>query len=304
MSTAINQEAGHILPSTVTEIIDEIARFTDLPRPEIERRVRRAFDCPGANVREAAEQLGVTPHRFDDRMIRLYEQSDAYIFDSMVFWGRDERRSWSDCAVERIERYRGVRDLPARDVRVLAYGDGPGSDSLLLASRGYRVDYFDVPGSRTFAFALERFRRHGFLGNEIEVREHVEADGPGEPAAYDVVVCFEVLEHLTDPSAAIALIARALKAGGIALITEDFGNTGADFPTHLASNNRFAGRTPFMFLRQGLRLTWYRDDPLFKPMEYQKAEVRRLRDAVRLLATPPVARKLVVRQGRWLVGLQ
>jgi SAM-dependent methyltransferase len=160
-------------------------------------------------------------------------------------------------------------------------GDGAGNDSLVFAQAGFSINYFDVPGSQTYAFATKRFAAAGLLGDRITLIVDYRSDISG---VYDVVVSFEVLEHLPDLLAAIRDIRTLLKGGGIALITEGFGALDQRYPTHLASNERFSGRTQFLFLDQRLVLSWYSRDPLFKPMEFVKAETVSRRDRLRLWA--------------------
>jgi hypothetical protein len=59
---------------------------------------------------------------------------------------------------------------------------------------------------------------------------------------------------------------------------------GPPYPTHLARNERFSGRTPFLFVERGLALSWYSRDPLFKPIEFVKPAAISHLDRLRLLA--------------------
>jgi 2-polyprenyl-3-methyl-5-hydroxy-6-metoxy-1,4-benzoquinol methylase len=156
---------------------------------------------------------------------------------------------------------------PYHDICILIFGDGTGNDSLYLASHGFRVDYFDVPGSKTFEFAIKRFDAYGFLGHSIRTLPDYESCLNQE---YDIVISFEVLEHLPDPITTIRDISSVLKNGGIALITEDFGDITARLPTHLRDNAKYSGQTSFLFLRHNMLLSWYSQQTLFKPMEFKK----------------------------------
>jgi SAM-dependent methyltransferase len=96
-------------------------------------------------------------------------------------------------------------------VRLLDVGVGRGRTRRYLAPLG----------------ALDRIEFHGVdLAPDLDVRCHeaaawklVRADVakplPYRDAAFDVVVCEQVLEHVDDPRAALVEIARVLRAGGL-----------------------------------------------------------------------------------------
>jgi SAM-dependent methyltransferase len=267
------------LPVTFHEVVDEIVRFTDLPRAEVEQRVWMQALEPGWNVLRDVRRFDVTPFQFDGNMGRLYAEGDGFIFDSLVFWARPARRLWIQHAVDRIRLHARHLGVPAADLAILMFGDGPGNDSLFLADRGLTVDYHEVAGSRTYEFAVRRFRHYGFLGRHIRPIDDYRACLHGQ---YDVVLSFEVLEHLPEPLVAVQEIGAALKQGGIAIITEDFGDLAGYLPTHLKSSARYLGAAPFLFLHNHMVLTWYSRDELFKPYEFVKVATVGAGDWIRL----------------------
>ena len=257
------------LPMSFGEIVHEIVSFTDLSREEVEQRVWMQALEPGSNVLEDVLRFGVTPHEHDENMDRLYRDGNGFIFETMVFWAKPMRNPWTHDALHRIRLYAERIGRSAGEVEILVLGDGAGNDSLFLAAHGYRVHYFDVPGSKTYDFAMRRFDHYGLLGGAI----HPMADYAScLQREYDVVVCFEVLEHLPEPLQVIREIGTMLRPQGIALITDDFGDLSPHLPTHLRASAHLEGRTPFLFLAHGMVLTWYGRALLFKPMEFEKVE--------------------------------
>ena len=269
------------LPLTYSQVVDEIVALTDIPRAEVEHRVWQEALQIGWNVARDVQTFDVHPHRYDANMERLYREGDGFIFESLVHWARSRRQKWIEQTLERIRRFARQEGVAPERLSILALGDGAGSDSLYLAFNGCAVDYFDVPGSRTFEFALRRFDRYGVLNTRINVLPDDPLRGARQ---YDLLVSFEVLEHLPHPPTAAGDIARVLRPGGLALITESFSAVNDQFPTHLATNARYEGQTPFLFLRHGMALSWYSLDPLFKPMEFCKENGHGRAGSMRLLS--------------------
>jgi SAM-dependent methyltransferase len=279
-------------PLAFDDIVHEIVQFAGLPLEDARHRVWMQALEPGWNVVQDVRRFGVTPFIYNDCMRQLYREGDGFIFDSLVFWARPSRRLWIEHSLRRIDRYAARAGVPPETLKILMLGDGPGNDSLFLAAHGLRVDYFEVPGSRTYEFAVRRFEHHDVLGSAITP---VDDRQLRESACYDVVVCFEVLEHLPDPVRAVRDIRTLLKLGGIALITEDFGDIFAYLPTHLKSSAGLLGKTPFLFLNHQMALSWYSQDDLFKPYEFVRVQKVSARDVAQLLADPHVRARFLWR---------
>jgi len=103
-----------------------------------------------------------------------------------------------------------VRAAPRR-VRLLDVGVGRGRTRRYLAPLGVadRVDFHGVD----LASDLDA-RCHERSAWKL-VRADVARPLPYRDAAFDVVVCEQVLEHVDDPRAALVEIARVLRAGGL-----------------------------------------------------------------------------------------
>jgi SAM-dependent methyltransferase len=279
------------LPISYEAIVDEICRFTQIPAAEVARRVWREALELGWNVGRDAEAFGVTPHCYDERMEALYREGMGFIFETMVFWAKPNRQEWSYQALGRLRRYSIAMGPEAAELSLLLLGDGVGNDAIFFARNGFKVDYFDVPGSKTYDFAVKRFEHYELLNQSVRLISDYDSCFEKQ---YDAVLSFEVLEHLPDPRAAIADIGKLLKPGGIALITESFGLTPAHLPTHLRCNVCLDGRSPFIFHECGMELSWYSRTPLFRPMEFVRVKKKRPLGSARLLINGEVI--------KWAVG--
>ena len=94
---------------------------------------------------------------------------------------------------------------------VLDVGCGGGILSEAMAARGAVVTGIDMGET-----ALSVARRHSQRSklNIAFERTTVEAAAAGQPQAFDVVTCMELLEHVPSPESVIAACARLLRPGG------------------------------------------------------------------------------------------
>ncbi len=97
------------------------------------------------------------------------------------------------------------------DAAVLDVGCGAGLLSEAMAQAGARVTAIDLAPN-----LLKVARLHGLeTGIKVDYREtSVEALADASPAAFDAVICMEMLEHVPDPASIIEAGARLLKPGG------------------------------------------------------------------------------------------
>lgn len=113
--------------------------------------------------------------------------------------------------------------------RYLDFGSGVGSGGLLFARAGFEVTLADV-SVPLLAFCRWRFARRNVTARFIDTMT-----APIPERAFDVITAMDVFEHLTDPPATAAVLARALRPGGI-LVARLHAEEDADRPQHIATS--------------------------------------------------------------------
>jgi SAM-dependent methyltransferase len=258
----------------------------------VRKKVWRESLLTGANVLESAIKFGIDFHIYNEKMERFYQETDAFVYETLVESCRFGKRLVMEKIKERIDNYMNLNLKVQSKLNILMFGDGVGSDTIYLYS--FYKDkanfyYFDVPGSKTFDFAQKRFKKYN-VGVKIITDYNTIPKN-----FFDVIVSLEVLEHLPDPVKAIKDISEFLRMNGIALITESFGAVQFNFPTHLKSNLKFEGKTPFLCLKFNLVLTYFNQDSflLFRPMEFTKKAKISIKDYLNLILTRSIIKTLI-----------
>lgn len=241
------------------DMVHAVSQVLDLPEQEVQRRLFYEAIETGWNVSKAARTFGVTPHVYNRRMEEFYKQSDAFVFELLVGHLNRYCQEIDQRVAQAIDSRFGER----KALRILVLGDGIGTDSLRFAAMGYDVTYFEFEGYSS-ALAAYRFRREE-LNDRITMIHNLK-DIPTQQ--FDVLICREVLEHVSDPPAVIDNIWGYLGDNGIAIITESFGRVEPEFPTHLTENKKYDGKTEFLFVKTGFRLL--KSFPDRRPMVFQK----------------------------------
>ena len=242
----------------VNHFVEQLAEFLSAPKSEVRTCLDIEMLQPGKLVASAWQDAD--PHT-QDEVTSFYLTTDSYLYNLAADHSCFERPSVLDVVKRRIERRGSGQD-------VLVYGDGIGTDSIAIARGNHNVTYFDLPG-KSAEFARFRFQREG-LDNRISVVDRPEDIPSGK---FNAVVCIEVLEHVPDPIGVMKHLHRALKNGGVALITESFESIGPEFPSHLPENFQYAGKVHRMMEGLGFVNTYCNYDPVNRPMEFMKLEM-------------------------------
>lgn len=262
------------------EVVNELVELTQLSENEVKERVWMEALNRTWNVPKAAKDFGVDFHIYNEKMEEFYRKTDAFIFELMV----ESCREGKIKVLEKIKERIGL--MQKGRLNILMFGDGVGSDTIYLHSFFGETSnfwYFDIPESKTYEFAIKRFKKRGMslkiCGNIDELPQNF----------FDVIVCLEVLEHLPNPLELISRISIYLKNGGKVFITESFDSVTDNFPTHLKSNLRYSGYTPLLFMKNNLVLTYYpTEEPVGRPMEFTKTDNITFKEKVRIISKKEV----------------
>lgn len=165
--------------------------------------VRRCPDC---------DIVFISPRLDLDGRGALYD--DAAYFEGSVYSGAgadDEgglatfwQRRWAAGRLDTLARYRGHEGHGVHG-RLLEVGCAYGLFAARAIERGWDVAAMDVSAAGVAATSAR-------LG--IEVHHGLLDDAPFEPASFDVVVAWDVLEHVPDPAAFLARVHELVVPGG------------------------------------------------------------------------------------------
>jgi SAM-dependent methyltransferase len=124
-----------------------------------------------------------------------------------VPWGDPELFAWHRARYELGLRY-------ARGLRVLDVGSGEGYGTALLADTAAEVLGVDYSPAAV-RHASEKYRRPNL---RYELRDATDLAGLGEDR-FDLVTCFEVIEHVANDDAFVRGIAHVLRPGGTLILS-------------------------------------------------------------------------------------
>lgn len=201
-----------------------------------------------------------------EQIRRFYEHTDLYIWELTKWHNTSAYHDYLTLLDTLISRF-----PPSTHPRVLDYGCGIGTTAMKLLQAGYHVTIADVPGV-TLRYAEFRLLKHGWQFDVVRVED----DRPRLPRSYDVLVSFDVLEHVPQPDRLMQRLAMSLRPGGIAAIVASF-FTNEEFPHHLSENTEmFASSWPIVMSGCGLDVIG--PSSLFRKAGHFKTALRRLRN--------------------------
>jgi ubiquinone/menaquinone biosynthesis C-methylase UbiE len=131
--------------------------------------------------------------------------------------------------------------------RALDFGSGIGTGAMCLAAAGCEVECADVADA-LLDFVADRMARHH---NPVRTIRLSAGEQP-RPSYYDVITCFDVLEHVPDQYAKLRELESFLRPGGFLVINLLEDSSHPDRPMHVSS----AGDRLQLIRRTSLRPDW------------------------------------------------
>lgn len=193
--------------------------------------VTEAAEYLGITTAEAYERLAGAGERFrqewheairdpadPDALHDFYNSSDTELFE-LIEWHATDPIHYRTLIVRDLALQRPGRAY-------LDYGSGIGSDAVVFAEAGFDVTLADI-SDLLLGFAAFRCRKRGARVNTIDLKT---ASLPAD--AFDVALCFDVLEHIPQPLPVVSNIRRAMHEGGLLIIHAPFGND-PEHPMHV-----------------------------------------------------------------------
>lgn len=183
----------------------------------------QAYAILAAEAREFAESWAWPARAEEIKEVLLRTFEDVTAYDAEYY----SDRSFCDEEVTRYSRkekifnlewasdWSGVDLFQGTGKTALDAGCGVGHNAFLLTELGYRVTARDLSD-----FAICRARemaiRRKMEGVDWGVMDFDQDEFPGQ---HDLVICWEVIEHVRDPDRVLRKLYEALKPGGLLLLT-------------------------------------------------------------------------------------
>lgn len=160
------------------EFIADVMRYTDQSYADVQNKLY------AGHILIANEWNDKNPQTLEE-VESFYVNTENYIYD-LGLWHFTSRRMYDlDVVNYSIEKY--------KPKTVLDFGCGIGQNGYMLAKEGFDVTIADLNGV-TFDFAICRFDKHRVPSRVW----HVDNNTTPPHDKYDLILCFDVLEHLSD----------------------------------------------------------------------------------------------------------
>ncbi len=219
------------MPAYFTEeekIVKWLSQLTNKSPISVRSCLLKERDNPGINVSSAMNQYGLEPHKWTDKLTEFYSQTDAFLYE-LIVWNLNKRKRRMR---RRIGKYL-YKNL-GQHLNILTVGDGLGVDSIYLTRAGHHVTYFET-SAYAQAFAKMLFADYAKDINVLDDPNQIPKN------SYDVVICLDVLEHVSDPPAFVKTITSYLKLNGHLIVHAPFYQIHPNTQTHLKSNRKYSG---------------------------------------------------------------
>jgi len=188
------------------DVFECLMKLDDIDKEEVEKRLRTSMELRKAEWEKVDKDNS-------KEVLDYYVNNNYELYDHLG-WHLNSRRTFDKKILETIKRL-----YPDKTTEILDYGCGGGQMAFMLAEEGYNVTTVE-PNKKSNEFMNLRFS-----SNRVKRKILNYPISKQLKNKYDVILCFDVLEHIPDDKFedAVNEIKGLKKAGGIVLSTISFG---------------------------------------------------------------------------------
>jgi 2-polyprenyl-3-methyl-5-hydroxy-6-metoxy-1,4-benzoquinol methylase len=163
------------------ELFEDLCEFEGVEMKEIENRIKFRKELRNKEFEEIVGE-DRTPEKLDT----YYKKNNYEIYDHFS-WHLEGRRPFDKKLLEEIKTF-----YPDKSTEILDYGCGGGQIAYMLAQEGYQVTVMDK-NEKALNFISFRHNKH-----KVKIKKVPLPLNPKFKNQYDVILCFDVLEHIPD----------------------------------------------------------------------------------------------------------
>jgi 2-polyprenyl-3-methyl-5-hydroxy-6-metoxy-1,4-benzoquinol methylase len=280
---------------SIESLIESIAKVSGQSVEVVSQKVQQERDIEGSTVGGEVRAFDVVPFQNSTQMDDLYRTSTSFPIELAANCNDTARLNMAAFIILRLCTERTRLD---RNLKVLAVGDGIGSDSIRLAGAGFDVDYMDYEASATSKVALENFKKFEQTNTKsmgaLRVLNRFEVDNQ----KYDAVISLEVIEHVEKPQDFLNFLNQILVDDGLLFLSDCFSGIKPHWQTHLLANERLSGLTPLMAGLSGFAFNGLNREPFTKPYVFIKSAQQTTQIITSLLQNDMTLELLVEEQSK------
>lgn len=237
------------------------SRGIEIGTHDIESMIANEQKEPGFAVRGDVEKFDITPFAHSREMDELYRGGIGLGIELATYHQDSGKSKMLNFILLGIREMQSASKDP---LKILCLGDGLGLDSITIAASGFQVDYMDYDSSVMSECARLNLKK----AMSVDIRIAINVINKVE-AAYDCIVCLEVIEHVPNPMSFMTFISDCLNEKGVLYLSECFNGIADRWPTHLYSNEKFS-HSILDLSEEHFALTDINQDPMLKPLVFRK----------------------------------
>lgn len=265
-----NQFLYWLVPRTlhIEQLIINISNCLGVTVDFINQQINQERSSPGLIIRKELLSFDVTPYHYNEKMDDFYRNGHSFIYELLTYAYDFDRLRMILFVMLYID---SLKSDSVNLSNVLAVGDGLGLDAIRLASYGLNVHYFEYEDSvmgRVGKNLIDFYKSND--DNAADQKNIEVVNSHAARNSYDAIICFEVLEHVKDPSEFVTFLNSKLRVGGYLFLSECLDGIRMRWPTHLFNNEEFGPKLELFMYKHGFELIASNIFPKNKPYVFTK----------------------------------